>query len=79
MEAIKLKGHPLTEEQLKAVKGGYVFIGFKNEPEPNVCPLCGDPLDSSEKKDDVYDENGNVVGHFYQCGNCGGMINPNEK
>lgn len=77
MEVIKLKGHPLTEEQLKAVKGGYEFIGLKNEA--NICPLCGDPLDSSEKKDTYYDENKKIVGYLYKCSHCGGMVEANGK
>lgn len=79
MEAIKLKGRPLTEEQLKAVKGGYEFISFKSEPEPNVCPVCEMPLSDSNKTDTAYDENGKVVGYVYRCNECGCMVEANGK
>ena len=77
MEVMKFKGHPLNEEQLKAVKGGYEFIGLKGEAYK--CPLCGTHLSDNDKTGTVYDENGNVIGYAYRCSFCGGMINPNEK
>ena len=77
MEVMKFKGHPLTEEQLKAVKGGYEFIGLKGEA--NICPLCGIPLSDNDKTGTVYNENGNVIGYLYKCSHCGGMVEANGK
>lgn len=77
MEVIKLKGHPLTEEQLKAIKGGYEFVGLKGEAK--MCPACGFPLSDSNKTGTAYDENGNVIGYAYKCSNCNCMVEANGK
>lgn len=77
MEAIKLKGHPLSEEQLKAVKGGYEYIVL--DGVSTKCPQCDHPIEEGEKTHDVYNNKGELIGYAYRCNECGCMVEANGK
>lgn len=66
-----LKGHPLTNDVMKSVKGG-VEIESDNPKIMNFCPNCREPYD---KDDENYfkgpDENGLYTAI---CKECGTMI-----
>ena len=66
-----LRGHSLTDDVMKSVKGGVIIKGSNSEVM-NFCPNCKEPY---KKDDENYfkgpDENG-----FYTaiCKECGSMI-----
>lgn len=77
MEVMKFKGHPLTEEQLKAVKGGYEYIVLGGVS--TKCPVCENPIETDEKTHDVYNKDDELIGYAYKCKECGCMIEANGK
>jgi DNA-directed RNA polymerase subunit RPC12/RpoP len=64
MKKVFVKGHPLTEDVMKEVKGGYKLI---SDEEPEKCPQCdcltiiSTNLGNGLKK--------------YVCANCGAVVN----
>ena len=60
MKDLILKGHPLTENESKEVKGGGC-PEIKSNVEIFFCPVCGFPLESKKS------ENG---GYTATCMNC---------
>ena len=67
-EAI-LKGHPLTEDVMKEVKGGTILEGSKKN-KMNFCPDCGYRYtDEDKENDDIFEERDGVW--RATCPNCG--------
>ena len=73
METMKFKGHPLTDEQLKAVKGGAKFTLYDGEYAV-VCPKCGEEIDERSLKSSIVDPaTDKVIIRNYVCQHCGYM------
>ena len=73
MEVMKFKGHPLTEEQLKAVKGGAKFTLYDGEVAA-VCPKCEGEIDERSLKTYVVDPaTDKIIIRNYICQHCGYM------
>lgn len=64
MKKQKNLGHPLSEQEMKSIKGGYVF----SSSECGVrCPLCGREAER------------NTYTYYIKCENCGSIIPIEEK
>ena len=71
METMKFKGHPLTDEQLKAVKGGAPFTLYEGNVAKR-CPVCDQLVD--ERSLDSYEVDpitDTIVIRHYVCRHCG--------
>lgn len=64
MKNQKNLGQPLSEQEMKSIKGGYVF----SSSECGVrCPLCGREAER------------NTYTYYIKCENCGSIIPIEEK
>ena len=77
MDVMKFKGHPLTDDVMKSVKGGYEYIVLGDVS--TKCPVCENPIETDEKTHDVYNNKGELIGHAYRCNECGCMVEANGK
>ena len=69
MKSSIFKGHPLTDDVMKTVKGGETIKG-SDKDKMNYCPNCGFHYDDIAKKnDDIFKL---IDGDWYAtCPNCG--------
>lgn len=64
MKNQKNLGQPLSEQEMKSIKGGHIF----SSSEYGVrCPLCGREVET------------NVYTYYIRCENCGSIIPIEEE
>ena len=71
MEVMKFKGHPMTEDVMKSVKGGAPFTLYEGNVAKR-CPVCDMLVDERSLDSYIVDEETDtIVIRNYICQHCG--------
>lgn len=64
MKSKKILGQPLSDQEMKGIKGGYVFPVYESNGR---CPLCGKEVELT------------IRSYNIRCEYCGGVFPVKEK